>query len=93
MCTARRRKSDTRGCLGGRRRGCDKCKQERERQLALYEEPGFRVGLAKHYIIEALEREVDQVGRELLREALGELGEAQRIWAAWVAYPYARRER
>ena len=50
------------------------------------------MGMAKHYIIEALEREVDQVGRELLREALGELGEAQRVLAAWVAYPYARRE-
>jgi len=48
------------------------------------------VGMAKHYIIEALEREIDQVGREWLEAALGELGEAQRMLAAWVAYPYAR---
>ena len=48
--------------------------------------------MAKHYIIEALGRQVDQVGREWLEAALGELGEAQRVLAAWVAYPYARRE-
>ena len=67
-------------------------REERERQLALYEVPACAAAIAEAHVIAALEWPLPKPVREHLQRALSDLGECKRALAGWTGYPYARRE-
>jgi hypothetical protein len=65
---------------------------EFDEMLALYELPGFAVGVAYHELDAALAMPMPPDVRRRLRRAIAELRKSQRQWAAWTGYPYRREE-
>ena len=63
---------------------------ERERQLALTEQPLWALGRVKTQILQARELSGDERIRAMLDAAIREADEAQRVIAAWDGYRYRR---